>query len=114
MSMLVLQPSTSTIIFGETGGRVAVAVGGVTSVNAVAVSVRVTGSSVPVGVSVMNGGLVVFVIVTITGVIVKMDGVMVGGGAGKVGIEYDQPLQAVSDKVRKNAIKLRFFIYAPL
>jgi hypothetical protein len=85
MSILVLQPNTFTIIFGDTGGRVAVSVGGEVSVKEVAVSVGVTGLNVSVGVSVLNGGTVVFVMVTITGVTVKMDGVMVGGGAGNVG-----------------------------
>ena len=85
MSMLVLHPSTSTMITGETGGRVAVSVEGGASVKAVAVSVGVTGVDVTVGVSDGAAGVVVFVIVTITGVGVKMDGVMVGGGAGKVG-----------------------------
>ena len=85
MSMPVLQPSTSTMIFGEKGGRVAVSVGVGASVKTVAVTVGVTGVAVSVGVSKMAVGRFVFVAVTITGVGVKMEGVMVGGGAGKVG-----------------------------
>ena len=89
MSMLVSQPSTSTITLGETGGKVGVSVGVGASVKAVAVSLGVTAVAVSVGVSVgvseMGAGVVVLVIVKITGVGEKMDGVMVGGGAGKVG-----------------------------
>jgi hypothetical protein len=102
------------MMFGENGGRVAVFVGEGASVKAVAVSVEVTGVAVsvavPVGVSVRAKGVVVFVIVTITGVIVKIDGVIVGGGAGKVGTVYDQPLQAVSAKTRKKFNGMIFFI----
>ena len=69
MSMLVLQPSTSTMIFGETGGRVAVAVREGASVKAVAVSVGVCAK---VYVSVATGLTVatprVLVTVTNTGV----------------------------------------------
>ena len=54
-------------------------------VKAVGVSVGTIGVTVSVGVSDRRTGVVVFVIVTITGVAVKMDGVIVGGGAGKVG-----------------------------
>ena len=89
MSMLVLHPSTSTMMFGENGGRVAVLVGEGASVKEVAVSVGVIGVAVsvavPVGVSETTGGMVVFVMVTITGVTVKIEGVIVGGGAGNVG-----------------------------
>ena len=70
--MLVSQPSTSTIILGETGGKVGVSVGVGASVKAVAVSLGVTAVAVSVGVSVgvseMGAGVVVLVIVKITGV----------------------------------------------
>ena len=84
-SMLVLQPNTSTMIFGETGGKVGVLVGVGASVRAVAVSPGVTAVAVSVGVSERGAGVVVLVIVKITGVGVKIDGVIVGGGAGNVG-----------------------------
>ena len=92
--MLVLQPSTSTMMLGEIGGNVGVSVEVGASVNAVAVSLGVTAVAVSVGVSVgismgvseRGTGVVVVVIVKITGVGEKMEGVMVGGGAGKVGI----------------------------
>ena len=90
--MLVLQPNTSTMILGETDGKVGVSVGVGASVKAVAVSLGVTAvavsvgvSGVSVGVSERGTGVIVVVIVKITGVGEKMDGVMVGGGAGKVG-----------------------------
>ena len=90
--MLVLQPSTSTTMLGETGGKVGVSVEVGASVKAVAVSLGVTAvavsvgvSGVSVGVSERGTGVIVVVIVKITGVGEKMDGVMVGGGAGKVG-----------------------------
>ena len=85
ISILVLQPNTSTMIIGDRGGKVAVYVEVGASVKAVDVSVGVTGVAVSVGVSEMATGVDVFVIVAITGVGVKMDGVMVGGGAGNVG-----------------------------
>ena len=92
MSMLVLQPSTCTIILGETGGKVGVSVEVAASVKAVAVSLGVTVvavsvgiSGVLVGVSETGAGVAVVVIVNITGVGEKIEGVMVGGGAGKVG-----------------------------
>jgi len=74
-------------------------------VSGVAVSVDVS-----VGVSVRTRGVVVFVMVTMTGVIVIMDGVMVGGGAGKVGTVYDQPSQAVRANTRKKDKLTIFFI----
>lgn len=82
--MLVLHPRTLTVILVETGGRVAV--GSKVSEIDVNVSVGMKMISVAVAdsVSMMFSG--VFVTVMITGVGVKMDGVMVEGGAGKVGI----------------------------
>jgi hypothetical protein len=52
----------------------------------VAVSVGVTGAGDSLGVSESDGGVVVFVTVTMTGVGEKMDGVFVGGGTGRVDI----------------------------
>lgn len=91
--MLVLQPSTSTTMLGETGGKVGVLVDVGASVKAVAVSLGVIAVAVSVGVPVgismgvseRGTGVVVVVIVKITGVGEKMEGVMVGGGTGKVG-----------------------------
>jgi hypothetical protein len=51
----------------------------------VAVSVGVINVAVSVGVRVGVSGGLVFVTVTMTGVGEYMDGVIVGGGAGKVG-----------------------------
>jgi len=77
------------MMFGERGGRVGVLVAVGASVKAVAVSVGVTGEEVGVGVSVEvaeRGAVEVMrVTVAMNGVGEKMDGVMVGGGAGKVG-----------------------------
>lgn len=108
--MLVLQPNTSTMIMGDTGGKVAVSVAVGASVKAVDVSVGVIGVAVSVGVSETTAGMLVCVAVTITGVGVKIEGVIVGGGAGKVGTVYDQPSQALSSNSRKIAIRNIFFI----
>jgi hypothetical protein len=87
MSMLVLQPSTSTIMFAEKGGRVAVLVKVGASVKAVAVTVDVgIRVAVSLGVAEMGAGVADGVMVRITGVGDKMEGVIVGGGAGKVGM----------------------------
>ena len=89
--MLVLQPSTSTPIVEETGGRVAVFVAVGASVKDVAVTegVVVMGAVVKVtkvvAVGLDGSDTIVSVAVMNTGVGVWMDGVMVGGGAGKVG-----------------------------
>ena len=73
------------MMLGDTGGKVGVSVGGGASVKDVAVSVGVIGVPVSVGVFVTTEDVDVFVIVTIIGVTVKIEGVMVGGGAGNVG-----------------------------
>jgi hypothetical protein len=77
------------MMFGETGGRVGVPVEVGASVKAVAVSVGVAGVAlsvgVPVGVAEMDADEADPVMVTITGVGEKIDGVIVSGGAGKVG-----------------------------
>jgi len=83
MSILVLHPDTSTMILGETGGKVGVLVEVGASVKAVAVSEG--GTTVAVSVAVPVGTSGVFVSVTMTGVGENIEGVMVGGGAGKVG-----------------------------
>ena len=71
------------MILGETGGKVGVLVEVGASVKAVAVSEGGIKVAVSVAVPVETSG--VFVTVTITGVGENIEGVMVGGGAGKVG-----------------------------
>ena len=100
------------MIFGEKGGKVGVAVGDGASVKTVAVSVGGTCVRVSVGVPVGMTG--VFVIVTIMGVGVKIEGVIVGGGAGNVGTLYTQPSQAVMVSVSRKISKMNFFIVVPL
>ncbi len=81
MSMLVLQPSTSTMMCGERGGTFS-PFGDNAGTGRLGVSL--VGICVAVSVGVFVGSSGVFVMVTITGVGVYMAGVMVGGGAGKV------------------------------
>jgi hypothetical protein len=74
-------------MFAEKGGRVAVLVKVGASVKAVAVTVDVgIRVAVSLGVAEMGAGVADGVMVRITGVGDKMEGVIVGGGAGKVGM----------------------------
>jgi hypothetical protein len=98
------------MMFGDTGGRVGVSDGGGASVKDVAVTVGVFGVAVDVGVFVTTEGVFVFVMVTMIGVTVKMEGVIVGGGAGNVGTVYDQPSQLESKGIMRNMSGIYFFI----
>jgi len=110
--MLVLQPRTSTIIFGDVDGKVGVLVEVGASVKAVAVSEG--GINVAVSVTVMVGKAGVFVIVEITGVGEKIEGVIVGGGAGNVGTLYTQPSHAVVDRISRKISGTIFFMATSL
>jgi hypothetical protein len=74
-------------MFAEKGGRVGVLVRVGASVKAVAVSVAVgVRVAVSVDVAEMGAGVDDGVMLRITGVGERMEGVIVGGGAGKVGM----------------------------
>jgi hypothetical protein len=80
----------------------------IVGVSVMGTAVKVTNS---VAVGLAGAGAIVLVAVTNAGVGVCMDGVIVGGGAGKVGTVYSQPSQAVREISKNNAGARSFFIF---